>query len=118
MSVQQAVQGQRECAGEIEAMTEFHRMALSKKMMSKARSIERIIAKEKDRGQYRRMKCGVGKPRANPAIQVTATDDDGTQTTHEGKEAVQDACMKSIGKRYSQDNNSPFLTGQLLDDLG
>ena len=26
--------------------------------------------------------------------------------------------MKSIGKRYSQGNNSPFSTGQLLDDLG
>ena len=43
---------------------------------------------------------------------------DGTQTTHEGKEAVQDAYMKSIGKRYSQGNNSPFSTGQLLDNLG
>ena len=38
--------------------------------------------------------------------------------THKGKEAVQDACMKSIGKRYNQGNSSLFSTGQLLDNLG
>ena len=64
------------------------------------------------------MKCGVGKLRANPVTQVTATNDDGIQTTHKGKEAVKNACMKSNRKRYSQGNNSPFSTGQLLDDLG
>ena len=86
--------------------------------MSTARSIERVIAKERDRSQYRRLRCGVGKPRANLATQVTTTSDDGAQTTHEGKEAVQDACMKSIEKRYSQGNNSRFSAEQLLEDLG
>ena len=78
MSVQQTVQGQHECAREVEAiwsraphireeyLTESHRIALSKKKVSKARSIERVIAKERDRSQYRRLRCGVGKPRANP----------------------------------------------------
>ena len=110
MGVQQAAQGQRECTREMEAIrsqapylreeysAKSYRMAPSRKKTVKARSIERIIAKERDRGQYRRMRCGVGKPRANPVTQVITTDDDGTQTTHEGKEAVQNACMKSIGK--------------------
>ena len=68
-------------------MTKSHRIALSKKKVSKARSIERVIAKERDCSQYRRLRCGVGKPGANPVTQVTTTSDDGTQTTHEGKEA-------------------------------
>ena len=45
-------------------------------------------------------------------------ENDGVQTTHEGKEAVQVACMKSIAKRYSQGNNLLFSAGQLLEDLG
>ena len=49
---------------------------------------------------------------------MTTTDSDGIQTTHKGKEAVQNSCMESIAKRYSQGNNFPFLTGQLLSDLG
>ena len=97
MSAQQAVQGQCECAREMEDiclqaphlreeyLAESHRMALSKKKIAKARLIERIIAKERDRGQYRIMKCREGKPRANPVTQVTTTDDDGIKTTHEGK---------------------------------
>ena len=44
-----------------EYLAESHRMALSRKKTAKARSIERTITKERDRGQYRRIRCGVGK---------------------------------------------------------
>ena len=130
MGVHQAVQGQCECAREMKAicsraphireeyLADSHRRALSRKKTAKTRSIERMITKERDCSRYRRMRCGVRKPRANPDTQVITTDSDGVQTTHEGKEVVQDACIKSIGKRYSQGNNSPFATGQLLEDLG
>ena len=84
---------------------------------AKTRSTERMIAQEKDHSQYRRMRCGVGKPRANPGTQVITTDSDGVQTTDEDKEAVQNACIESIAKRYNQGNNSSFSTGQLLEDL-
>ena len=49
---------------------------------------------------------------------MITTDSNGVQTPHEGKEEVQDACIKSIAKRYNQGNNSPFSMGQLLEDLG
>ena len=101
-----------------EYLVEIHQRALSRKKTAKTRSIMRMITKERDRCQYRRMRRGVGKPRANPVTQVITTANDGVQTTHEGKEAVQDACMKSIEQRYSQGNNSSFSMGQLLEDLG
>ena len=61
MSVQQAVQRERECAKEMEAihsraphlreeyLAESHRRPVSKKKTAKAKSIERMIAKERDR---------------------------------------------------------------------
>lgn len=64
------------------------------------------------------MRCGAGKPRANPVTQVTTTGTNGTHTTDEGREAAEKACMESTAKRYNQGNNSPFLTDQMLEDLG
>ena len=93
-----------------------------RKKNAETRLIGRIIAKKKDRRQYGRIRCDVGKPRANPVtqVQVITTDSEGVQITHEGNDAVHVACMEHIVKRYNynQGNNSPFSTGRMLEDPG
>ena len=64
------------------------------------------------------MRHGVGKPKAQLIARVATTDKTGEKTVHEGEEEVHGVLSTNIATRYSQGNNSPFLSGQLLGDLG
>ena len=79
MTLFHAKEGQQNCEKDKDAigantphlrevhLLERHTIAIKKKQFGKARVVEKMMAKERRRRQYGRMRSGVGKPKAQLA---------------------------------------------------
>ena len=86
---------------------------------NKEKALITMLRKEYSRKQDGRIRSGFGKPASNPVSCVTTSPPGSAdQVVYKGEEDTVRVCKAGIVKRNTAGNMSPFIQGDLLDNLG
>ena len=85
---------------------------------TKVDALVRIMRRERDRRQNRRLYCSFGKKKGKPPSQIAVRCPTGPDPIFSGQERIEAVAAEHLTNRYRSAHSSPFASGRLLDDVG
>ena len=79
---------------------------------------KQLIDRERVRQSARRIKYTLRKLRGGGVSRVEIPDSNGTTKVITKKEEIEKACMEENNTKYLQTSNTPFMKGNLLEEIG
>ena len=89
-----------------------------KHQTSGAAQLKHLMSRGKQRTDYRQIDAAQGKLRSGGVSVNTTIDEDGQRKDVSDKRQMEAVIMEENKKKFSQTNNSPFMTDPLLHDFG
>ena len=84
----------------------------------KATVVRTLMKREEDKEAWRRVRWALKGTNKSGITHVIAPNPDGSRQTHETEEGIVHACIQANRKKYRQTQSTPFMTGQIAEDVG